>query len=161
MAGYKAGLTVSVNIQQGGFDTHGNHDGAHIPRLSELLKGVLLLQEEAKNQGIADRVVFVIGSDFGRTPGYNGGNGKDHWSVSSMMFMGAGIKGGRVIGETTSGHDAKKVDPTTLKVDSSGIAITYGHINKALRKLAGIEKSELVQQYYPLDSTLEDLNLFG
>ena len=161
MAGYKAGLSVSVNIQTGGFDTHGNHDARHIPNLTELLKGVLLLQEEAKNQGISDKVVFVIGSDFGRTPGYNGGNGKDHWSVSSMMFMGEGIKGGRVIGETTPTHDVKKVNPTTLQADSSGISITYGHINKALRKLAGIENNSLIQQYYPLDSALEELNLFG
>ncbi|MDQ7068441.1 MAG: DUF1501 domain-containing protein [Sulfurimonas sp.] len=68
MAGYKAGLTASVNISIGGFDTHGNHDANHIPRLARLLKGVDLLKQEAINQGIADNVIFVIGSEFGRTP---------------------------------------------------------------------------------------------
>jgi len=160
MAGYKAGLTSSVNIAKGGFDTHGNHDGSHIPQLARLLKGIDLLKQEAVNQGIADRVIFVVGSDFGRTPGYNGGNGKDHWSVTSAMFMGPGIKGGRVIGASTDRHEHMTVNPTSLALDNSGIKITYAHINKALRKLSGLEGNTFVEQYYPLDNELEDLPLF-
>ena len=160
MAGYKAGLTSTVNISIGGFDTHGDHDRRQLPRLARLLKGVELLQEEAAFHGISDRVIYVIGSEFGRTPGYNGGNGKDHWSVSSMMFMGPGITGGRVIGSTNARHSIEPVNATTLAKDSAGIHITYGHVNKALRKLAGIESNELLTQYYPLDTSLEDLNLF-
>jgi len=102
----------------------------------------------------------VIGSEFGRTPGYNSGNGKDHWSVSSMMFMGRGIKGGRILGSSTHRHSAKKVNATTLDNDDNGIEITYAHINKALRKLAGIESNKLITQYYPLSGEIEDLNLF-
>ena len=161
MAGYKAGLTASVNINFGSFDTHGNHDATHIPRLARLLKGVDLLKQEAENQGISDNVIFVIGSEFGRTPGYNSGNGKDHWSVSSMMFMGKGITGGRVVGASTHRHDALKVNPTTLAVDENGINITYAHINKAMRKLAKIENNQLLTQYYPLAGTIEDLDIFS
>ncbi len=161
MAGYKAGLTTSVNIITGGYDTHGNHDASHVPRLATLLKGVNLLKLEAQTQGIADRVVFVIGSEFGRTPGYNGGNGKDHWSVSSMMFMGAGIRGGRVIGSSSPRHEALSVDATSLAKSDNGIKITYAHVNKALRKLSGIATDPLVVQYYPLDNSLDDLNLFS
>ena len=164
MAGFKAGLTASVNIQSGGFDTHGNHDANQVPSLTRVLKGVNLLRQEAKNQGISDRVIFVIGSEFGRTPGYNGGNGKDHWSVSSMMFMGKGIRGGRVLGKSTNRHSAMSVNPKTLNPLSDpeeGTKITYAHINIALRKLAGIETNPLIVQYYPLDSNLDSLNLFG
>jgi len=161
MAGYKAGLTTSVNINISGFDTHGNHDNNHLPRLARLLKGVELLKEDAKNQGISDKVVFIIGSEFGRTPGYNQGNGKDHWSVSSMMFMGSAIKRKGVIGETTDQHNLLSINPSTLERDDGGIQITYGHINKALRKLAGIEQNELITQYYPLSADIEELNLFG
>jgi len=159
MAGYKAGLTVSVNISTGGFDTHGNHDANHIPRLSGLLKGLDLLQQEAVNQGISDRVIFVVGSDFGRTPRYNNGNGKDHWPITSMMLMGAGITGNRVIGASSFEHDALKVNPTTLAPDTNGINITPAHIHQALRKLAGIHNEQLITQYYPLGS-VEDLPIF-
>lgn len=163
MAGYKAGLTASVNIQIGGFDTHGNHDNTHIPRLARLLKGVDLLKQEAENQGISDKVVFVIGSEFGRTPGYNSGNGKDHWSVSSMMFMGQGIRGGRTIGSTSHRHNNNKINPTTLETSSekSAIAITYENINLALRKLAKIDDNKLVTQYYPLPNSTESLDFFS
>jgi len=159
MAGYKAGLTVSVNITTGGFDTHGNHDNSHIPRLSGLLKGLDLLQQEAVNQGISDRVVFIVGSDFGRTPRYNNGNGKDHWPITSMMMMGAGITGNRVIGASTPEHDAIKVNPSNLALDANGINITPAHIHKALRRLAGIESEQLITQYYPI-SGVEDLPIF-
>ena len=161
MAGYRAGLTASVNITTGGFDTHGSHDANHLPSLARLLKGVELLKEEAVMQGIADRVIFVIGSEFGRTPGYNSGNGKDHWSVSSLMFMGPGIRGGRVVGSSNSRHNAEKINPKTLKKDINGIKMTYAHVNKAMRKLAGIEANKLLTQYYPLDGTIEDLDLFS
>jgi len=160
IAGYKAGLTASVNIVSGGFDTHGNHDANHIPKLARLLKGIELLKQDTIDQGIADKVIIVVGSEFGRTPGYNKGNGKDHWSVSSMMFLGKSITKKGVIGETTDGHNIKKINASSLALDDNGIHITYAHINKALRKLAGIEKSELLTQYYPLPTSIEELNLF-
>ncbi|MDF1880403.1 DUF1501 domain-containing protein [Sulfurimonas sp. MAG313] len=159
MAGYKAGLTVSVNISSGGFDTHGNHDNNHIPRLADVFQGLDLLREDAQKQGIADKVIFVVGSEFGRTPGYNGGNGKDHWAVTSMMMMGPGIVGNRVIGGSTQGHKALKVNPTTLNLDENGIRITPAHIHKALRKLANIDTKPLITQYYPI-SGVEDIPLF-
>jgi len=161
MAGYRAGLTTSVNINIGGFDTHGNHDNAHIPRLARLFKGIELLKEDAQKQGILDRVVFIIGSEFGRTPGYNKGNGKDHWSVNSMMFLGNAINKKGVIGETSDRHVAKAVNANSLNIDENGIKITYAHIHKALRTLAGIQSNKLLTKYYPLPSNIEELNLFG
>jgi len=99
-ASFKAGLSLSANMSIGGFDTHGNHDAAHAPGLQRILAGVDFLMEEAERQGVADRLVVAVGSDFARTPWYNDTNGKDHWSITSMMMMGPGIRGGRVIGAT-------------------------------------------------------------
>ena len=42
-----------------------------------------------------DQIVVVVGSEFARTPGYNGGNGKDHWPITSMIVMANGIDGNR------------------------------------------------------------------
>ena len=61
-------------------------------------------RQEAERLGIADRFNIIVGSDFARTPWYNDGNGKDHWSIGSMMFMGSDIQGGRVIGGTDNGQ---------------------------------------------------------
>ena len=98
VAGFKTGLAVAANLSIGGFDTHGNHDGGHIPLMGNLLAGIDLVWTEITNAGLAGKVVIAVGSDFGRTPAYNAQNGKDHWNITSMMFMGAGIAGGRVIG---------------------------------------------------------------
>ncbi|MBL9100732.1 MAG: DUF1501 domain-containing protein [Myxococcales bacterium] len=161
MAAYRAGITVAVNLEIGGFDTHGNHDDSHIPRLYQILEGLDFLDAEADRQEIGDNYVVLVGSDFGRTPGYNDTNGKDHWAITSVMAMGKGIKGGRVIGETTDRHDTKNIDPKTLKPADSGIHIEPKHIHQNLRRLAGIESDELMQ-FYPLSiDAADEMNLFG
>ncbi|WP_437787341.1 DUF1501 domain-containing protein [Sorangium sp. So ce1097] len=159
LAAYRAGICVSANLTAGGFDTHGNHDDNHIARLGELCDGIDFLLTAAEEQGIADRVVLVVGSDFGRTPGYNEGNGKDHWNITSMMLAGPGIQGNRVIGATDERHNPLEVDPVTLQPMEGGVRIKPGHVHKALRKLAGIADEPLAQRF-PL-SEEEDLPIFG
>lgn len=157
LASYKAGLTVSVNLNIGGFDTHGQHDDSHYPLLQQVTDGVDLIMQEAEDLGVADRVVIVVASDFGRTPSYNATSGKDHWNITSMMLMGPGIRGNRVIGGTDDGYRALAVNPDTLELDENGIVIQPDHIHSALRHLAGVENSAVAQQY-PLSGN--HLNLF-
>jgi len=158
IAGYKAGVCVSANLNVGGFDTHGDHDNRHFAQLTTYFEGVDFLLEEAERQGVADKVVVVMGSDFGRTPGYNAQNGKDHWSITSMMFAGGGITGNRVIGASTERHRPLNVDPQTLRVSETGLRLTPAHIHQSMRQFAGIDKSALTQRY-PL--LVESLKLFG
>lgn len=87
---------------------------------------------------LQDRVTVLVGSDFGRTPFYNDGNGKDHWNVTSMMAMGAGVRGNRVIGGTDDHVEALKINPVSLSLDANGITLTPEHIHVALRQLAGV-----------------------
>jgi len=161
LAGFKAGLTTSTNIYYGGFDTHGDNDRQQLSRLSKLLEGIDLLKQEAQNLGIDQNIVYVVGSEFGRTPGYNAKNGKDHWSVTSMMFMGKGINRKGVVGSTTSSHKIKKINLATLKEDANGAKLNYGHINKALRKLSGLENNSAINQQYPFSGNIDSVNLFG
>lgn len=160
IAAYRAGLCVAANLSMGGFDTHGNHDASHFPRLQTLLGGVNDIWDEAERAGIADRLVVVVGSDFGRTPYYNSNNGKDHWSVTSMVIMGAGVPGNRVIGGTTERYTLRTVDPSSLDLldEDSGERITPAHIHGALRKLADIDTIEKVQRF-PL--RIEEMPLLG
>ncbi|MGB1017031.1 MAG: DUF1501 domain-containing protein [Nannocystaceae bacterium] len=161
LAAYKAGIATSVNMSIGGYDTHGNHDAAHIPRLINLLNGVDFIFEEAQRQGVWQNVVVFVGSDFGRTPGYNEGNGKDHWPISSAMLMGAGIQGNRVIGASDERHSARTVNPSNLQVDDGGIFVEPHHIHQDLRKLAGISDNELSRQFPILIPDDEQMTLFA
>jgi len=160
IAAYRAGLCVSANLTTGGFDTHGNHDANHYPRMANLLSGITDIWNEAETAGIADNLVVIVGSDFGRTPYYNANEGKDHWSVTSMLLMGKGIPAGKVVGGSTDRHSLKTVNPETLAVldnPDEGIRITPAHIHNELRKLSGIADVEHVQRF-PL--RVEDIPLF-
>lgn len=157
LAAYKAGICIAANVSPpAGFDTHGNNDAGQYNGRRLMLEGVDYLWTKAQELGIKVRI--IMSSDFGRTPQYNEGNGKDHWSITSMVMMGDGIKGDRVVGASDPGHNALKVDPATLAVSDSGIQIKPGHIHRALRKLAGIEESEVVQNFSIKEE--EDLALF-
>lgn len=162
IAAYKAGIAVSANLNMGGFDTHGNHDQNQIPRLEQLLQGVDFLVEEAERQGIADKIFIMVGSDFGRTPGYNDGNGKDHWPITSLMFIGHGVPGGRLIGATTERHDPLNVVPGSFEavdVETPGsVRITPSHIHHELRRMAGID--DAFAREFPL-AVDTPLSLFG
>jgi hypothetical protein len=116
--------------------------------------------EEAVRQQVADKIVVSVGSDFGRTGGYNDGNGKDHWSVTSMMFMGPGIPGNRVIGASDGRHNPLTVDPASLAVlgDTGGLRVEPGHVHRSLRKLSGLGESEF-SALFPIDSP--ELPLFS
>jgi uncharacterized protein (DUF1501 family) len=128
--------------------------------LLALLQGIDSILEEAEALGIADKIVLCIGSDFGRGPLYNAAKGKDHYSITSMMFMGAGIPGGRVVGSTDDEMKPIKVSPRSLAPDAAGgVRITPAHIQRALRRLAGVSGTE-VDKAWPVYAA-EDLPIFG
>jgi len=146
IAAYKAGLTQSVNLAVGGFDTHSNHDNQQQNAQDALRSGVMALYDIAEAAGCADDMFVLVGSDFGRTPKYNDGNGKDHWSVGSMLLLSPHIPGNRVIGSTDDTFRYEKLDLATLKAGGSGI-LKPGHVHKWLRTFAGIDQNEIVRRY--------------
>ncbi|MDP2141763.1 MAG: DUF1501 domain-containing protein [Gammaproteobacteria bacterium] len=157
IAAFASGLAVSANLNLGGFDTHGSHDDDQTDALTQLLEGVDHLWEQIVLRGLQNKVTVVIGSDFGRTPFYNTGAGKDHWNITSIMAMGAGITGNRVIGGTDVNFEALNLHPDTLEVHSGGIIVTPRHVHRALRDFIGVS-SEL-DKLYPLN--VEKLALFA
>ena len=160
LAAYRAGITVAVDLDLDGFDTHEDHDAGHIPRLVQLLEGLDFLVDEAERQGVGGDYVALVGSELGRAPGYNEANGKDHGGVTSMMAFGAGITGGRVIGATSERHAARPIDPATLQVDDRGTYLAPVHIHRDLRRLAGIDGDPLVQRHALDVADAEDMSLF-
>ncbi len=147
LAAFQSGLSVSGHMVRGGFDTHGDHDAKHIPAMESLIQGVEFLLSQAELLGLADRLTVVVGSDFGRTPGYNSGKGKDHWSVSSALLIGKGVVGNRVVGASTAGFKARTVNPKTLALQEGGIRLTHGSLHRSLRALAGIEGTDLAARF--------------
>ena len=160
VAGMMAGLTTSGQFMISGFDTHQDHfdmeDGQR-SRLRALFEAQDYAAELLKAVGLYQRATFMMGSDFGRTRINNDDElGKDHWSVTSMMLMGAGITGGRTVGRTIILDDEEKgvaaslLDPETLlpsdNVDT-GIYLSPAHIHKALREALGTTADPTAQEF--------------
>lgn len=157
LAAFASGLAVSASLNLAGFDTHGDHDQDHTNSLVELLAGLDHLWNQIELRGLQDKVTVIVGSDFGRTPFYNDGEGKDHWNITSVMAMGAGITGNRVIGGTNANFEALALNPDTLETDSNGIIITPQHVHRALRDFLSVP-SEL-DKLFPIN--VEAVPLFS
>ena len=157
---FKARVAVSADLYLGGFDTHSNHDPEHNWLLGNLTDSVDYLWDLAETHEMADRLVVVMGSDFGRTNHYNVDAGKDHWPIGSFIVMEKNQTWtNRVVGETDALHFANKIHPTTLwRDDSNGTIIHPKHVHKALRRYFGIENS-LGSQRFPFHNT-EDFAFF-
>ncbi|MCS6853033.1 MAG: DUF1501 domain-containing protein [Gemmataceae bacterium] len=150
LAAFKAGVCVSANLTIGQFDSHANNDPEQMKLIPEFLAGIRYLLHRAEELHIRDRLVVIAQSEMGRTPNYNSGNGKDHWSIGSIMFLGRGIKGNRVVGATDGKQFAVPLDPHTLALaPGKGIRVRPEHIHVALRELAGIADHP-VSKKFPL-----------
>ena len=158
---FKTGVAVSADLWLGGFDTHATHDPDHEWLLGNLTDSVDYLWEYAEDHGVADRMVVVIGSDFGRTNFYNAQSGKDHWPIGSFIVMEKNqLWTGRAVGETDGLHFAQRINPSTLRRDDTNGTIIYPkHVHKALRRYLGFEHTPGAQRF-PFNNT-EGFTFFG
>ena len=148
LASFKAGVCVSANLTIGQFDSHANNDTDQMKLIPEFLAGIAYLVRRAGELKIREQLVVIVQSEMGRTPNYNAGNGKDHWSIGSAMFFGRGIKGNRVIGATDAKQFAVPLDPTALTVSKEkGVRVRPEHCHEALRELAGIAAHPLSKKF--------------
>ena len=153
LASFKAGVCVSANLTIGQFDSHANNDPDQMKLIPEFLAGIAYFLRRAGELKIREQLVVVVQSEMGRTPNYNTGNGKDHWSIGSALFLGRGIKGNRAIGATDEKQFAVPLDPQTLKLDKEkGIRVRPEHIHEALREHAGVAEHPLAKKF-PLGVT--------
>ena len=159
-AAFESGLTSAVDLFIGGYDTHTDHDTDHEPLLAHTTDAIQLFWQQAEERGIADRVTMVIGSDFSRTPHYNGTDGKDHWPIGSVIVMEKNASWtNRVVGLTDEGQKAYNINSNTLERDDQNGTIIYPkHVHKALRRHLGIENS-VVEQNLTFTNT-EDFDFF-
>ena len=158
---FRARVAVSADLWLGGFDTHARHDPDHNWLLANLTDSVDFLWELAEIHGMADRLVVVMGSDFGRTNHYNVDSGKDHWPIGSFVVMEKNQPWtNRAVGETDALHFAHTIHPTRLRRDdATGTIIHPKHVHKALRRYLGIENSPGARRF-PFNNT-EDFAFFG
>jgi hypothetical protein len=104
----EAGVTF-VTVDMPHWDDHSNIAVGHGTKLKAVDQAVFALMDDLVTRDLIDRVLVVVMGEFGRTPRINTGQpgipipGRDHWGDAiSVMMAGGGIKGGQVVGQTTS-----------------------------------------------------------
>jgi uncharacterized protein (DUF1501 family) len=80
--------------QQGGFDTHAAQQTTHANLLSEFAAAVAAFFEDLRAAKLAERVVLMAFSEFGRTIRENDSAGTDHGTAGVVFLAGPGIRGG-------------------------------------------------------------------
>jgi len=99
----RAALGIRVAfVESEGWDTHfaqGGAEGSMANSLRELAGSIAAFLEDV---GSAAAVTLLTVTEFGRTARTNGALGTDHGHGSVMLAAGAGVRGGRVLGEWLS-----------------------------------------------------------
>lgn len=83
-------------VSLGGFDTHAGQAQTHARLLATLADGLAAFQRDLEGLGLAERVVTVCFSEFGRRVGENGSLGTDHGAAAPLLLLGPALRGGLV-----------------------------------------------------------------
>ncbi len=95
---------------QGGYDTHAGQSNTHYGLLFELAGAVKAFLDDLAAAKLADRVVVLGFSEFGRRVAENSSAGTDHGTAGLVFLAGPGVKGG-VHGKVPSLTDLVDGDP--------------------------------------------------
>jgi hypothetical protein len=85
----------------GAWDAHGGLKANHSKLAMQVDRPIAGLLKDLKQRGLLDETLVVFATEFGRTPGSQGSNGRDHHPYGFSVWMaGGGIKGGVAHGAT-------------------------------------------------------------
>ena len=114
-----------VKIDYDAWDTHTKNfpilKDNKLPLLDQTYSALL---EDLDARGLLDETLVVMMSEMGRTPRINPNGGRDHWThCYSVLFAGAGIRGGTIYGTS----DAQAAYVKDRPVSTSDICATIYH----------------------------------
>lgn len=90
-----------VQIFDDGWDAHSKLKENHSTRIKAVDKPIAGLLADLKQRGMLEETLVVFATEFGRTPGAERSDGRDHHPYGFSVWMaGGGLKGGVVHGAT-------------------------------------------------------------
>ena len=85
----------------GAWDAHSKLLENHRGLAAQVDQPIAGLLKDLKQRGLLDETIVVFATEFGRTPGAQGGDGRDHHIYGFSVWMaGGGVKGGVTHGKT-------------------------------------------------------------
>lgn len=86
--------TRVFHLSLGGFDTHSRQAPVHEDLLRRVSSGLTAFQRDLEAAGVADRVVTLVFSEFGRRAAENASKGTDHGQGAPVFLLGTRVRGG-------------------------------------------------------------------
>jgi hypothetical protein len=157
----RCGMVAYDGIMELGWDTHAaNHvQSQHFEGLFEGLGEImssLQSTEDSNGNPLIENVTVVVLSEMGRYPKYNTRGGREHWTFTSAMLMGSGVRGGQVIGGFDEYAAGQPTDLETGQVDDAGQYLVTGNVGATLLSLADMDPAEFIPNSDPILAALED-----
>jgi uncharacterized protein (DUF1501 family) len=126
----ESGVTF-VQVSHSNYDTHNENFDFHLEQLGEFDQPFATLVEDLAQRGMLESTMFVVLSEFGRTPRINHRFGRDHWGTAwSVVLGGCGIQPGAVIGKTN--------DNGTAVADRE---VDHGHLFHTYLQAVGVDST--------------------
>ncbi len=138
-----------------GWDVHGEFGGfltdypkKQFPNFDQTASTFL---DDMADRGLLENTLVIFGTEFGRSPKINKWGGRDHWSSCyTVMFAGAGIEGGRFIGDS----DAQGAYPATEAYGPRNMLMSvYQHL--------GLDTAKTLREAGIVDQDAPIRGLFG
>lgn len=144
-----------VTVNYSGWDHHGKIFEGLDKKLPEFDRGLSALIEDSIIRGTTKNTLFVVMGEFGRTPKLNKDAGRDHWGqAASMLWWGAGVKPGFVLGKSDK-HGAfvtvRPVSPADVAytiLDSLGLDPRKQLVTPDGRPIEILDRGETVQELF-------------
>jgi hypothetical protein len=130
------------------WDTHTDNTDQN-SNFNNLFAGLSYLADRLGRSALEQQIMVVVLSEFTRTPRLNAENGKDHWPVASALLFGAGVDGGRTIGQTGETLGAEPVNLSTGQADSDGVVPDYGNLIAGILEAAGVTSADYLPDAAP------------
>jgi uncharacterized protein (DUF1501 family) len=127
-------------VSAGGFDTHNGQRNRHDNLMRDLDGALGAFFADLRAQGLADRVLLLSFSEFGRRVAENGSQGTDHGVAGPMFLLGGQVKGG-LHGRHPSLTDLDQGD-LKMQVDFRSVYATV------LDRWLGIDSSKVLGRAY-------------
>lgn len=137
MLRYKGWCSEGWDTHQG-LDLQGRNFGdlfAYINQAMDDLAG----RTGESGSPLSEEVTIVVFSEMGREPALNSWGGRDHWTFTSAMVMGAGIQGGQVVGGLDETGRGQRIDFDTGAASSGGRLMGPNEFGATLLALGGID----------------------
>jgi uncharacterized protein (DUF1501 family) len=116
-----------VEVNYGGWDMHNDLWNSIQTRSGEMDNALSNLIDDLKAEGLFDKTLIALTTEFGRTPQINANAGRDHHPrVFSAMMAGGGVNGGLVYGSSDKLGVAVEKDPVEPKDFNATIAVAMG-----------------------------------